>query len=232
MVTQMSATFFNQQTFTFLEQLAKNNNRPWFNERKADYEDVVRSPSLDFIEAMQPHIKSLSPSFTAVAKKTGGSLMRIYRDARFSHDKTPYKTNIGIQFRHIAGKDVHAPGFYLHISPNECFVGAGIWRPDSKALANIREMISDNPNAWKKITSNKTFQRYFEFSGDSLKTYPRGYTKDHPMINDLKRKDFIAIHPLSREEILSPNLTKTIHQRFKVASDLMDYLCNALELPY
>jgi len=111
-------------------------------------------------------------------------------------------------------------------------VGAGIWRPDSKALANIREMISDNPNAWKKITSNKTFRRYFEFSGDSLKTYPRGYAKDHPMINDLKRKDFIAIHPLSREEILSPNLTKTIHHRFKVACDLMDYLCNALELSY
>jgi len=228
----MSQHFFNKQTFKFLQQLADNNNRPWFNERKPLYEEAVRLPALDFIEAMEPGIKSLSTNFTAVAKKTGGSLMRVYRDARFSKDKTPYKTNIGIQFRHVAGKDVHAPGFYLHISPEECFVGAGIWRPDSKALSNIREMISDSPNAWKNITSNKTFRRYYALSGDSLKTYPRGYAKDHPMIGDLKRKDFIAIHPLSREEVLSPHLTKTVHHRFKVASDLMDYLCNALELPY
>ena len=228
----MNTSFFNHQTLSFLQQLSNNNNRPWFNERKSLYEQSVREPSLAFIEAMEPSIKSLSPNFTAVAKKTGGSLMRIYRDARFSNDKTPYKTNIGIQFRHTAGKDVHAPGFYLHISPDTCFVGAGIWRPNSKALSNIREMISDSPNAWKNITRHNTFKRYYTLSGDSLKTYPRGYAKDHPMINDLKRKDFIAIHPLTHEEILSPNVTKTIHHRFNVASDLMDYLCNALELPY
>ena len=228
----MNRSFFNQQTFDFLKQLSKNNNRAWFNERKALYEDAVRLPALDFIEAMEPTIKSLSQHFTAVPKKTGGSLMRIYRDARFSNDKTPYKTNIGIQFRHVAGKDVHAPGFYLHITADECFVGAGIWRPDSKALSNIREMISDSPNAWKNITRNKTFNRYYALSGDALKTYPRGYAKDHPMIDDLKRKDFIAIHPLSRDEILSPHIIKTISHRFEVASELMDYLCNALELPY
>jgi len=228
----MNTSFFFFHTLSFLQQLSNNNNRPWFNERKSLYEQSVREPSLAFIEAMEPSIKSLSPNFTAVAKKTGGSLMRIYRDARFSNDKTPYKTNIGIQFRHTAGKDVHAPGFYLHISPDTCFVGAGIWRPNSKALSNIREMISDSPNAWKNITRHNTFKRYYTLSGDSLKTYPRGYAKDHPMINDLKRKDFIAIHPLTHEEILSPNVTKTIHHRFKVASDLMDYLCNALELPY
>jgi uncharacterized protein (TIGR02453 family) len=93
-------------------------------------------------------------------------------------------------------------------------------------------MISDSPNAWKQITENKTFKRNYSLSGDSLKTYPRGYAKDHPMINDLKRKDFIAIHPLSREEILNPNLVKTAHQQFSVANNLMDYLCSALELPY
>ena len=228
----MTKPFFSPATFSFLDQLAKNNTRPWFNEHKPSYEQTVRSPALAFIESMQPSIQSLSPSFTAISKKTGGSLMRVYRDARFSNDKTPYKTNIGIQFRHVAGKDVHAPGFYLHISPQECFVGAGIWRPDSKALGKIREMISDSPNAWKQLTDNKTFKRLYAFSGDSLKTYPRGYAKDHPTINDLKRKDFIAISPLSQEDIVSPNLVKLVHQRYKAANDLMDYLCNALELPY
>ncbi len=151
----MNTPFYSQQMFDFLQQLSENNNRAWFNERKSQYEEFVRLPSLDFISTMEPEIKRLSSNFTAVAKKTGGSLMRVYRDARFSNDKTPYKTNIGIQFRHLAGKDVHAPGFYLHISPNDCFVGAGIWRPDGKSLNQIREMISDSPNAWKSITTIK-----------------------------------------------------------------------------
>lgn len=223
---------FSKQTFEFLLALNANNNRPWFNQHKSNYEDAVRTPSLAFIESMHPHIQQLSSSFTAVAKKTGGSLMRIHRDARFSHDKTPYKTNIGIQFRHIAGKDVHAPGFYLHLSADSCFVGAGIWRPDSRALAMIREMISDSPSAWKKVMDNKAFRRYFELSGDSLKTYPRGYAKDHPAINDLRRKDFIAIHPLSRQEVLSPDLIDIVNQRYKASRHLMDFLCSALELPY
>ena len=228
----MPTSPFTNNTFSFLNKLSKNNNRPWFNEHKEAYENQVRTPALHFIEDMETHLKKLSPHFTAVAKKTGGSLMRPYRDTRFSKDKTPYKTNIGIQFRHVAGKDIHAPGFYLHISPTECFVGAGIWHPDGKALAKIREMISDNPNAWKNITSNKTFRRYFELSGDSLKTYPRGYAKDHPLINDLKRKDFIAIHNINQQELLDPDLLKLVYKRFKTASPLMDYLCNALELPY
>jgi uncharacterized protein (TIGR02453 family) len=228
----MSQSLFSQQTFSFLDKLAKNNNRPWFNTNKQTYEDQVRTPALNFIEEMRPFIEDLSPHFTAVSKKTGGSLMRPYRDTRFGNDKTPYKTNIGIQFRHIAGKDVHAPGFYLHIEPSSCFVGAGIWRPDGKSLASIREMISDNPNAWKTITSNKVFQKNYALSGESLKTYPRGYPKDHPLINDLKRKDFIAIHPISREELLCNNLPKIIHQRYKIASPLVDYLCTALDLAY
>ena len=158
--------------------------------------------------------------------------MRVYRDTRFSHDKTPYKTNIGIQFRHRAGKDVHAPGFYLHISPNDCFLGAGIWRPNSLALGKIREMISDSPNAWKNINNSEPFKQLFHLSGQSLKTQPRGYAKDHPMIHDLRRKDFIAIHPLNRNDITGPNLVTLINQRYQAANDLMDYLCDALELPY
>jgi len=228
----MNRPYFSPRTFQFLSLLEKNNNRAWFNDHKSDYETCVRTPALELIDAMRPQIVQLSPSFTAVAKKTGGSLMRVYRDTRFSHDKTPYKTNIGIQFRHVAGKDVHAPGFYLHISPNDCFVGAGIWRPNSPALGKIREMISDNPNAWNNINNNKTFKRLFQLSGASLKTQPRGYAKDHPMIKDLRRKDFIAIHPIHRDDVLDGDLVKLITKRYRAASDLMDYLCNALELPY
>ena len=125
---------FTNKTFKFLRDIEKNNNRDWFEANKHHYEEYIREPSLAYIEAMAPYLKKISPHFIASPKKVGGSLMRIYRDVRFGKDKTPYKTNIGIQFRHSAGKDVHAPGFYLHIENNEVFVGAGIWRPDTCLL--------------------------------------------------------------------------------------------------
>ena len=223
---------FNQQSFDFLKDLTNNNNRVWFNEHKPRYEESIRSPALLLIETMQPHIQSLSPHFTAVAKKTGGSLMRVYRDIRYSKDKTPYKTNIGIQFRHCRAKDVHTPAFYLHLSNDECFLAAGIWRPSGRELSAIRQMISDNPHSWKKITSDEKFKHYFTLSGESLKTYPRGYSKEHPMIHDLKRKDFIAIHPLSMEEVLGEELIDVLDQAYRVSADFMDYLCTALDLNY
>ncbi|OUR67490.1 TIGR02453 family protein, partial [Cycloclasticus sp. 46_83_sub15_T18] len=100
----MPEPIFNQQSFDFLQQLANNNNRVWFNEHKTQYEETIRGPALTLIEAMQSNIQALSPHFNAVAKKTGGSLMRVYRDTRFSKDKTPYKINIGIQFKHRCAK--------------------------------------------------------------------------------------------------------------------------------
>ena len=133
---------FPKTCFPFLRQLQKNNNREWFNANKQRYEDSIRTPALSLIEHIGPEIaEKLSPHFVAIPKKVGGSLMRVYRDTRFAKDKTPYKTNIGIQFRHELGKDVHAPGFYLHIEPGNCFIGTGIWRPESLFLNKIREFI-------------------------------------------------------------------------------------------
>ncbi|MDZ4851199.1 MAG: TIGR02453 family protein, partial [Pirellulaceae bacterium] len=104
---------FSTETFKFLRDLAKHNDRDWFAENKQRYEDDVLAPSLAFIESMQPFVRKLSPYLTAIPKRVGGSLMRIYRDTRFSKNKTPYKTNVGIHFRHEIGGDVHGPGFYL-----------------------------------------------------------------------------------------------------------------------
>ncbi|MCH7945702.1 MAG: TIGR02453 family protein, partial [Armatimonadetes bacterium] len=106
----------------FLSDLKKNNNRQWFQKNKDRYESDVREPLLKFIEAFEPRLHKISPHFIADARKTGGSLFRIYRDTRFSHDKRPYKTHAGVQFRHERAKDVHAPGFYLHIEPKQVFV--------------------------------------------------------------------------------------------------------------
>ena len=125
------ATFqgFGKPALQFLAELEANNNREWFAQNKPRYEELVREPALDFIVAMGSELQKLSPHLEAIPKRVGGSLMRVYRDTRFGKDKTPYKTNIGIQFRHRMGKDVHCPGFYLHISNDEIFLGAGMWRP-------------------------------------------------------------------------------------------------------
>jgi len=146
----MANRFFSRASFDFLRKLDANNNRDWFNRHKQEYEDAVRSPALDFIDAMADGIYALSPHFLAVPRKVGGSLMRVYRDVRFGKDKRPFKTNVGIQFRHFQGKDVHAPGFYVHLEPKGCFLGVGIWHPDAPALGNIRTAIAENSAAWLK----------------------------------------------------------------------------------
>ena len=163
------ADFFTQQTFSFLKELAENNSRDWFSENKGRYEQEVREPALAFIRTMQSELDRYAPHFIAVDKKVGGSLMRIYRDVRFSKNKQPYKTNIGIQFRHELGKDVHAPGFYLHIEAHEVFVGAGIWHPDGDTLKKIRTYIDAHPTRWEDGRDDAGFAKAFSLAGDSLK---------------------------------------------------------------
>ena len=228
----MANSYFSQASFRFLKKLEKNNDRDWFAEHKQDYEDLVRSPALDFITDMIDGLASISPHFVAMPKKMGGSLMRVHRDVRFGKDKSPYKTNVGIQFRHELGKDVHAPGFYLHIEPGNNFVGAGIWRPDSQTLATIRTAIINKGNDWIKASQNKKFKKKFELAGDSLSTYPRGYDKQHPLIEDLKRKDFIAISRLNNKQIISNMLLSNVTKSFAAATPIMKFLCKALELRY
>lgn len=215
----------------FLKQLKKNNDRDWFNEHKPRYEADVLQPALGFIDAMQKPMAKISDCINVVPKRMGGSLMRVYRDTRFSKDKTPYKTNIGIHFRHMAGKDVHAPGFYVHIEPGDVFIGAGIWHPDSTALNAIREAITENPAGWKRARDNKAFRTNFKLTGDSLKRPPRGYDPEHPMIDDLKRKDFIGIAQLDAAAIGKSDFTAEVTIAFKSAMSLMRFLCASLNLP-
>jgi uncharacterized protein (TIGR02453 family) len=222
---------FSSQTLEFLGQLRANNNRDWFEANKPRYESDVREPALAYIEAMAPHLAKISGSFLASPKKVGGSLMRVYRDVRFSKDKTPYKTNIGIQFRHVAGKDVHAPGFYLHIDPDEVFLGAGIWRPDNPTLQQMRLLIDDDQPRWRKLTK-KLVTRGYNFGGESLKRPPKGYDNDHPLIEDLKRKDFIAVLNLDHAAVPKKDFLKVTAKHFAAAGELVEFICNASDLDF
>lgn len=223
---------FSDKTFSFLTKLEQNNNREWFDAHKLDYENQVRTPALDFISQMAKPLAKIAPLFIADPRKMGGSLMRVYRDTRFSKDKTPYKTNIGIQFRHNLGKDVHAPGFYVHIANDECFWGVGSWHPEPELLYKIRTLIAQNSNEWLTIITNPSFKKFYELSGDSLKRMPLGLSNEHLAANDLRRKDFIGISTIKKETVLGKDFVKETTSSFERAIPFMKFLCKAAEVKF
>ena len=223
---------FTSDTFAYLTQLAAHNDRPWFEANKQRYEAHVLAPALAFITAMAPRLRKISKHFVASPKRMGGSLMRVYRDTRFARDKSPFKTNIGIQFRHERGRDVHAPGFYLHIEPGGCFLGAGIWHPEAAALAAIRREIVERPKLWQRARDDARFMRHFTLGGASLVKAPRGFAGDAPHVEDLKRKDFIAACVLTDRTIVRPALADEVAEKLAGTRGLMTFLCGALDLPY
>jgi len=222
---------FTKDTLKFLRQLDKNNNREWFAEQKPRYEKSVLYPAMALVEDMVKPLDKISPCFRAVSKRSGGSIMRIYRDVRFSKNKLPYKTNLGIHFRHIKGKDVHCPGFYFHVSPEEIFFGAGIWCPHNSDLNQIRDLIDADPERWKKLLRSKTVKTDFQRQGASLKRPPRGYDKEHPFVDDLKLKEHIIIKPMTEAELLDPKLLGDLTKNIKASYKYVNFLCDALLLP-
>jgi uncharacterized protein (TIGR02453 family) len=223
---------FTPELFAFLTDLRENNNREWFAANKHRYESALLEPALDFVADFAPHLEKISPHLLADPRPSGGSLFRIYRDTRFSKDKTPYKTNVGIHFRHERAKDAYAPGFYLHLSPGEVFAGGGIWHPDTATAVRIREAIVADPDGWKRSTRGRAFAKTFTLGGDSLKRPPAGFDPDHPYIDDLKRKDFFAGTTLTEQQATAPGFVAEYARMCRGAWPLVRFLCEALDVPY
>ena len=228
----MATSYFSPKTFRFLRALAKNNSREWFHGHREDYEIQLRNPFQALITDLQPDLREISEHYRADPRGVGGSLFRIHRDTRFSNDKTPYKTWSGARFFHARSKEKPAPSFYLHIQPGECFIGAGIWHPEPEAQRQIRQFIFDNPGSWKAATQAPAFLRKYDLGGESLVRPPRGYPADHELINDLKRKDFVAVAHIEDEIVLGPQLRKAVAGHFKALTPMVDYLCAALDLEF
>jgi uncharacterized protein (TIGR02453 family) len=229
---QPVSTYFDDGTYRFLRALAKNNSREWFQAHKAEYEAHVRAPALALIADLQPALRAVSPHYRAEAKATGGSLFRIHRDTRFSNDKTPYKTHAGMYFFHARHKQVEAPGYYLHVEPGRCFVGAGLWHPQPDTQRKVRQFIHDNPAAWTAAVRSPAFRRRYGLADESLQRPPRGFPADHPLIEDLKRKNFVASTEVDQHTVLGPRLRQTMESHFKGLAPLVDYLCAALDLEF
>ena len=219
---------FSPELFKFLKELKRSNNRAWFLANKERYEAVVREPALRFITDLGPRLPRISRYFMADPRPTGGSLMRIYRDTRFSKDKSPYKTNVGIHFSHgDSGREIHAPGFYLHLEPGRSFAAAGSWHPDPASLRRVRDAIVNRPLLWKAVLRSR-----LPLEGDTLTRPPQGYDPAHPFIEDLKRKDFITSVPLTDVQVASPRFLTTFAAACKTMSPLMAFLTKALGLPW
>src|SRR5215467_11652695 len=192
----MGLVYFDSRLFQFLAQLRRNNRRAWFLKRKPEFEEFARQPSLRFITDLRLQLRDISPWLVANPKPVGGSLFRIYRDVRFSKDKSPYKTHIGMHFPHASSSEaVHGPGLYLHLEPKACFLAGGVWQPDPRSLARIRDAIAWKADEWRAA------KRGLELGGETLSRAPRGYPADHPLIEDLKRKDFVASIELSEKQV-------------------------------
>ncbi len=222
---------FSTELFAFLRELKSNNDRAWFEANKLRYQEVIRDPFLAFIAAFNPRLQSISPFFIADPKPTGGSFFRIYRDTRFSKNKAPYKTNASAYFPHQAGK-VNAPGIYLHFEPDNCFAGMGIYQPDPQTRTKITDAIVSRADEWQAVASNKALRKHFKFGGESLQRVPKQYDPNHPLAEDLRRKDFIVIAPLSEQQVCAKDLLDRFETLCATAAPLLQFLTHAINLPW
>ena len=223
---------FSPDFFSFLNELKENNNRDWFNANKDRYRAEIQEPLLRFISDFSGPLGDISPNFIADPRPSGGSMFRIYRDVRFSKDKSPYKTHAAAQFRHRAGRDVHAPGFYLHLETGGVFAGAGLWHPDRTALDLIRTAIVERPDEWRAVLGDPSFARHHELSGESLKRAPRGYDPEDPLIEDLKRKDFVCVQRFTQKQATSATFLDAFVESCRAASPFVRFLTEAIDQPF
>ena len=226
------APAFTPALFRFLRDLRKNNDREWFLAQREVYERDVKEPALAFVSAFAAQLRRIAPHLVADARPAGGSLFRIHRDVRFGADKRPYKTHVGIHFRHAGGEGAHAPGLYLHLEPGDVFAGAGVWQPDGAVLSELREAIAASPAAWRRASTGSAFAERWALSGDSLVRVPRGYDPDHPCAEDLKRKSFIAITGFTERDACSGDFPERLAQAWRASAPLMRFLTRALGLPW
>ncbi len=208
-------------TLQFMEQLAANNNRPWFEQHKDEYLAVKENFEALVTEVLQG-LGEVEPTFRELNAKD--CIMRIYRDVRFSKDKSPYKVNLGAGFSN-GGRKFTGAGYYLHIEPGKSFIGGGIWMPDGPILKAIRQEIDYGFNDFLAIIENKQFKKLYKtIEGEKLVKLPKGYTEDNPALEYLKLKSFTVSTPLTDAELTKKGLAKKITESFATMKPFVDFL--------
>ncbi len=212
-------TSISKTTIDFLSTLKENNNRDWFSEHKTDFQKEQKKAK-DFYNALLLKLKSHDDIESL-------KIFRIYRDVRFSLDKTPYKP-------HFAGSFVRATsklrgGYYLRIRPGESFLAGGFWEPNKEDLLRIRKEFETDASEIREILADKTFVKHFgKLEGDSLKTAPRGFDKEHPNMDLIRMKQFIVVRNFTDEEVLNPNFLEEINGSYKAMRPYFNYMSDVL----
>lgn len=227
------ADFFDARSLTFLRQLACNNQKAWFQAHRGQYDTFVREPFERLLVALQPALEKISPQFRADPARVGGSLYRIHRDARYSHDKSPYKSWQGARLYHLRRREVPAPAFYLHLQPGGSFIGAGMWHPEPEVLRRLRGFVFENPTSWEAAAHAPAVRRHFGLmEEEKLVRPPRGFPADFPFIDDLKLRNFVLWRALDDATITAPGLDRLIARDLRTLAPFVDYLCAALDLEF
>lgn len=218
-MTNEQLTMINKSTLEFLTQLKENNNREWFTENKKRFDSEQKATKTFFTQILTDLEK-----MDSIEKM---QMHRIYRDIRFSKDKTPYKNHFSVSFDRT--KPLLRGGMYLHIENDASFVGGGFWEPNNEDLFRIRKEIELDASELKEIITAKTFVSYFgTLEGDGLKTAPKGFDKTHPDIELIRKKQFVIRRKFSNNEVLSPNFQEEVLATFQAMRPFFDYMSEVL----
>jgi len=214
-------------TFKFLKDLKKNNNKPWFDAHKTTYE-TAKTDFEELVTGVLTGLGKTEPAFKELKAKD--CIFRIYRDVRFSKDKTPYKSHFGASFSK-GGKKHLAAGYYLHLEPGAIFMGGGMWMPEGDAVKKIRQEIDYNFKDFQKIMNAAAFKKTFGklSEEEKLKTTPKGYTDDNPAIEYLKLKSFVAGCKMDDKDLGDKNAAANCVKVFSAMKPFIDFLNKATE---
>jgi uncharacterized protein (TIGR02453 family) len=219
----MANTDIKKETLDFLKKLSKNNNRDWFNKHK-DLYTTVHNNIIDFADALLVEMNKHDHIETPSGKK---SLYRIYKDVRFSKDKTPYNTHWSGGFKRATQK--LRGGYYFHIQSGNTFLAGGFWGPNPNDMQRIRQDIDLNYEEWKKMLADKDLVKIFgNMQGEQLSSAPRGYAKDHPAIELLRYKQFILKHSFTDKEVHDPRFLHQVNDVFKKMRPFLNYMSEVL----
>jgi uncharacterized protein (TIGR02453 family) len=206
-----------RETLRFLGDLKKHNRREWFQANKTRYDEHIKAATESFLARAAPEVARTS-------KKLEGGAMRIYRDIRFSKDKSPYRTNLGIHF--ASAKDWEGPGYYLHVSPGDSFFAAGMWRPEPPLAKKIRDAIAKKPSEWTRVTKGLTLEE------DRLARPPRGFPADHELVDELRRTSFCAVEKLADKTVVAADFPRRFGALCKKMAPLMKFLATAVHVSF
>jgi uncharacterized protein (TIGR02453 family) len=220
--TAAALPYFRPEALTFLRNLARNNDREWFQPRKAQFEAELKEPMLAVIRKVTDAMMDFAPSFVRPAEKC---LFRIYRDTRFSNDKRPYKTHVAAWWSHQGLEKTSGAGYYFHVSPKEAIVAAGAYMPEKDQLAQIRHWLLDHHHELRKLLQSPKVRKHFEeFEGNALTRPPKGFPCEHPGMDLIRCRQWGLAATLPASTALKKDFSATLIKYFKIASPVVDAL--------